>query len=82
MEHILSALAGLGLLPDPDPFEGLSEREVAIRTAFRCDLDEARDEGTISAEEWATEVDRRANLTPQQQLGEVQFTVPVPQEDS
>ena len=75
MEHILSALAGLGLLPDPDPFEGLSEREVAIRTAFRCDLDEARDEGTISAEEWATEVDRRADLSPQQQLSEVQFAL-------
>ena len=75
MEHILSALAGLGLLPDPDPFEGLSEREVAIRTAFRCDLDEARDEGTISAEEWATEVDRRAGLTPSQQLSKVQFAL-------
>ena len=75
MKHILSALAGLGLLPDPDPFEGLSEREVAIRTAFRCDLDEARDEGTISAEEWATEVDRRAGLTPSQQLSEVQFAL-------
>ena len=41
MEHVLTALAGLGLLPDPDPFERLSEREVAIRTAFRGTLDEA-----------------------------------------
>lgn len=75
MEHVLTALAGLGLLPDPDPFERLSEREVAIRTAFRGTLDEARDEGIISDEEWAAEVARRANLTPQQQMSEVQFAL-------